>query len=176
MLKSKFIKIVAGITLSFTIMASGSIILPPKMALPLLFQHHPYPEAKSLALGKRYMGVPYKFGASTSQTNRFDCSSFTKHVFKLYGINLPRRAISQSKVGKFVSRSNLKPGDLVFFYSPVHHVGIYIGHGKIIHTYGSPGVTISSINRVGGVNISRQLDAYCSSFNLYEALQSLLGW
>ncbi|MDF2664082.1 MAG: hydrolase, partial [Paenibacillus sp.] len=37
-------------------------------------------------------------------------------------------------------------GDLVFFYSPIHHVGIYIGNGKVMHTYGKPGVTISSIN------------------------------
>ena len=145
MLKSKFAKMVAGITLSFTIMASGSIILPPNMAHASSVSASSVSGSKIISTGKRYMGVPYKFGASTSQTNRFDCSSFTKHVFKLNGINLPRRAISQSKVGKFVSRSNLKPGDLVFFYSPVHHVGIYIGNGKIIHTYGSPGVTISSI-------------------------------
>ena len=145
MLKSKFAKMVAGITLSFTIMASGSIVIPPKMAHAASVSASSVSRSKIVSTAKRYMGVPYKFGASTSQTNRFDCSSFTKHVFKLNGINLPRRAISQSKVGKFVSRSNLKPGDLVFFYSPVHHVGIYIGNGKIIHTYGSPGVTISSI-------------------------------
>jgi hypothetical protein len=45
-----------------------------------------------------------------------------------------------------VSRSNLRPGDLVFFYSPVSHVAIYIGNGKILHTWGKPGVTISNLN------------------------------
>ncbi|GIQ64575.1 hypothetical protein PACILC2_31430 [Paenibacillus cisolokensis] len=69
-----------------------------------------------------------------------------KHVMKkAAGINLPRTSKAQSKVGKYVSKSNLKVGDLVFFYSPIHHVGIYIGNGKIIHTYGDPGVTISTI-------------------------------
>jgi hypothetical protein len=48
--------------------------------------------------------------------------------------------------GTFVPRDHLQPGDLVFFYSPVHHVAIYMGNGKIIHTYGKPGVTITDLN------------------------------
>jgi cell wall-associated NlpC family hydrolase len=92
------------------------------------------------------MGVPYKFGAPSGSTRAFDCSSFTQYVYKKNGISLPRTSIAQSKVGRYVSRSNLQPGDLVFFYSPIHHVAIYIGNGKILHTYGAPGVTISSLN------------------------------
>ncbi|MBP1999814.1 cell wall-associated NlpC family hydrolase [Paenibacillus shirakamiensis] len=106
--------------------------------------------------GKQYLGVRYVFGASTTTTKNFDCSSFTKHVFKKYGITLPRTAAQQSKIGKAVSRANLKVGDLVFFSSGsrangknVTHVGIYAGNGKILHTYGSPGVTISSLNNGG---------------------------
>lgn len=108
---------------------------------------------KIISLGKKYMGTPYKFGASTSTTRYFDCSSFTKYIFGKYGVSLPRTSVAQSKVGKAVSKANLKPGDLVFFSSGsratgnnVTHVAVYIGDGKILHTYGSPGVTISNLN------------------------------
>lgn len=103
--------------------------------------------------GKTFMGTPYKFGASTSTTKVFDCSSFMKHIFKKYGVTLPRTSVAQSKVGKAVSKSNLKAGDLVFFSSGsrangknVTHVAVYMGNGKILHTYGKPGVTISNLN------------------------------
>lgn len=103
--------------------------------------------------GKKFMGTPYKFGASTSTTKVFDCSSFTKYIFGKYGVTLPRTSVAQSKVGVAVSKANLKPGDLVFFSSGsrangknVTHVAVYAGNGKILHTYGSPGVTISDLN------------------------------
>lgn len=109
--------------------------------------------AQVVNFGKQYMGTPYKFGASTSTTRVFDCSSFMKHIFKKYGVNLPRTSAAQSKVGKAVSKSNLKAGDLVFFSSGsrangrnVTHVAVYMGNGKILHTYGKPGVTISNLN------------------------------
>ena len=102
--------------------------------------------------GKKYMGVRYVFGASTSTTRYFDCSSFMKYIFGKYGVNLPRTSVAQSKVGVAVSKANLRPGDLVFFSSGsratgrnVTHVAVYAGNGKILHTYGSPGVTISSM-------------------------------
>ncbi|MCE3201312.1 C40 family peptidase [Paenibacillus sonchi] len=108
---------------------------------------------KIVNLGKKYMGVRYEFGASTSSTRTFDCSSFTKYIFGKYGVKLPRTSSAQSKVGKAVSKANLKVGDLVFFSSGsrangsnVTHVAVYIGNGKILHTYGSPGVTISDLN------------------------------
>ncbi|ULO10018.1 C40 family peptidase [Paenibacillus sp. 19GGS1-52] len=104
-------------------------------------------------LGKKYMGVRYEFGASTSTTRSFDCSSFMKYIFSKYGVNLPRSSVAQSKVGTAVSKANLRVGDLVFFSSGsrangrnVTHVAVYAGNGKILHTYGSPGVTISDLN------------------------------
>ncbi|MEC0330676.1 C40 family peptidase [Paenibacillus macerans] len=103
--------------------------------------------------GKQFMGTPYKFGASTSTTRVFDCSSFMKYIFGRYGVGLPRTSAAQSKEGYAVSKSNLKPGDLVFFSSGsranghnVTHVAVYMGGGKILHTYGKPGVTISDLN------------------------------
>lgn len=108
---------------------------------------------KVINLGKKYLGVRYKFGASTSTTKNFDCSSFTKYVFKSVGVTLPRTSSAQSKVGKAVSKANLRVGDLVFFSSGsrangknVTHVAIYAGNGKILHTYGKPGVTYSNLN------------------------------
>jgi len=106
---------------------------------------------KLVNFADNYLGTPYRFGASTSTTRYFDCSSFTKHVFKQFGYNLPRTAKAQAKVGRYVSKSNLKKGDLVFFKVPsrgrgIGHVGIYVGNGKMIHTYGAGGVKFSSIN------------------------------
>lgn len=106
-----------------------------------------------ISLGKKFLGTPYKFGASNTTTRYFDCSSFTQYIFKKYGVNLPRTSVAQSKVGKAVSKANLRVGDLVFFSSGsrangrnVTHVAVYAGNGKILHTYGSPGVTISNLN------------------------------
>ncbi|WP_059052991.1 C40 family peptidase [Paenibacillus senegalimassiliensis] len=103
--------------------------------------------------GKKFLGTPYKFGASTSTSRVFDCSSFIKYIFKKYGVDLPRTSSAQSKEGYAVSKANLKAGDLVFFSSGsratgknVTHVAVYMGSGKILHTYGKPGVTISDLN------------------------------
>lgn len=99
-----------------------------------------------IAKGKTFMGVPYKFGSKTGNTKSFDCSSFTQYLFEQAGISIPRSSKEQSMSGTYVPRNELKPGDLVFFYSPVHHVALYIGNGKILHTYGKPGVTINDLN------------------------------
>lgn len=104
-----------------------------------------------IAHGRTHLGTPYKFGASTSTTRVFDCSSFMKHIFKeAAGIYLPRESKDQAKMGTYVARKNLKKGDLVFFSTrssrgKVGHVGIYVGNGKMLHTYGEGGVKYSSI-------------------------------
>ncbi|NOU94962.1 NlpC/P60 family protein [Paenibacillus sp. LMG 31456] len=129
-------------TVGLSVMISGTIAIPSNTA-------YAYSSSKAssvIATGKRYMGVPYKFGATAGQTRNFDCSSFTQYVYAKYGVNLPRTSQAQSHAGTYVSKSNLKPGDLVFFYSPIHHVGIYIGNGNMLHTYGAGGVKISNMN------------------------------
>jgi len=115
---------------------------PVKFALSdFLSRHHTYSSVKGkklIELAKRKLGQRYVWGAS-GQRNTFDCSGLTTYVCKKNGIKLPRRAIEQSKVGKYVSRNNLKPGDLIFFDTSKHHrgyvnhVGIYIGNNKFIH-------------------------------------------
>jgi cell wall-associated NlpC family hydrolase len=99
-----------------------------------------------ISTGSQFMGVPYQHGAKAGNTNVFDCSSFTQYVFAQNGIKLPRSSIQQSTVGTFVPRSQLQKGDLVFFYSPIHHVAIYMGDGKLLHTFGKGGVTVTNLN------------------------------
>ncbi len=105
-----------------------------------------------ISTGKKYLGVPYDFGAKSGVTYEFDCSSFTQYVFKRHGISLPRTAKQQSTKGYRVSRSNLKKGDLMFFKVPgratsIGHVAIYAGNGQMLHTYGAGGVKFTSINK-----------------------------
>ena len=82
------------------------------------------------------LGVPYNRGG-TSEEKGFDCSGFVRHMYeKSVGLVLPRRAEEQAKVTEEISRSELKPGDLVFFNTlkrTFSHVGIYVGDGKFIH-------------------------------------------
>lgn len=108
-----------------------------------------------LKLAKRFLGTPYDFGAgSYASTKKFDCSSFTQYVYGKFGVELPRTSREQSQMGRTVSESELQPGDLMFFYTPgrydsnkvVGHVGIYAGNGKIVQTYGDPGVVVDDFN------------------------------
>ena len=85
--------------------------------------------AMQKALGK--VGSPYRYGAAGP--NAFDCSGLVTWAFKNSGKSLPRTSSAMSRVGTPVSKAALQPGDLVFFYKPVSHVGIYIGNGKIVH-------------------------------------------
>ena len=86
-----------------------------------------------------FLGVPYRRGGNSAD-HGFDCSGFTRHVFELsLGLVLPRRVDEQAQTAGLVSvtRSELKPGDLVFFNTlkrTFSHVGIYVGEGKFIHS------------------------------------------
>ncbi|PUA41225.1 hydrolase Nlp/P60 [Paenibacillus elgii] len=124
---------------------------------------------KVIAAGKKYMGTPYEFGSDRSNTRTFDCSDFTRQAFKEgAGITLPsdsrgQAAYVKSLGGTTTDWHKLKPGDLMFFMDykgtkasaypsdksnqRISHVGIYLGDGKILHTYSktSGGVRIDSI-------------------------------
>jgi len=77
------------------------------------------------------LGRPYTWGAAGPNT--FDCSGLTLWAYKQVGINLPHYTGSQWNAGTRVSRAELRPGDLVFFYSDLHHMGMYLGDGKMVH-------------------------------------------
>ncbi|WP_246302517.1 C40 family peptidase [Paenibacillus plantarum] len=146
-------KSLLGMTLSVSLFASMTVMAAPHAAhaatsntVSTASTSASTKAGSIISLGKRYLGVPYKFGSQKGTTRTFDCSSFTQYVYGQYGITLPRSSKEQSQVGTYVPRNQLQPGDLVFFYSPIHHVGIYIGNGKVMHTYGSPGVTITDMN------------------------------
>ena len=108
---------------------------------------------KIIKLAKNKLGRRYVWGA-VGQKNTFDCSGLTSYVCKKNGIKIPRRAIEQSKYGKYVSRKDLKPGDLIFFDTSkrrkgyVNHVGIYLGNNKFIHASSAKKkVVITSLNK-----------------------------
>jgi cell wall-associated NlpC family hydrolase len=119
----------------------------------------PVPAAADLiAEAKRYLGVKYQFGAAHySASGRFDCSSFVQFLFAGQGIELPRTARAQAKLGEEVPRDKLRRGDLLFFTVPgrfksdraVGHVGIYIGNRRMIHASPLPrdGVQITDIDK-----------------------------
>lgn len=146
-LRKTLIGIVMGLTFGVT-----------AIALPMPGEQHvahaAWSQAKAdkvIATGKKYLGTPYKFGASKNTTAVFDCSSFTQRVFRVaVGKNLPRTSRDQAKKGTVVSKANLKKGDLVFFKASttttskrITHVAIYAGNNKLLHTYGKPGVTFT---------------------------------
>lgn len=82
------------------------------------------------------LGVPYRRGGTSEETG-FDCSGFVRHLYEQsFGRLLPRRAAEQAKATQTIDRSELKPGDLVFFNTmkrAYSHVGVYLGDGKFIH-------------------------------------------
>ena len=106
----------------------------------------------------KFMGKPYVWGASGPSS--FDCSGFTSYVYKNFGIYLDHYTGSQYAVGKPVNKSELVPGDLVFFNTTgnISHVGIYTGGGQFIHaSSGSGKVTVSNLS--GSYYVSRYAGA-----------------
>ncbi len=86
-----------------------------------------------VAIAKRYLGIPYRWGGASPSTG-FDCSGLTMYVYAKVGISLAHYTGSQWNTGRHVSRSQLRPGDLVFFTPSLGHMGMYIGGGRFIHS------------------------------------------
>jgi peptidoglycan DL-endopeptidase CwlO len=83
----------------------------------------------------QYVGVPYVWGGCSP--SGFDCSGLVKYAYSKIGIYLPHSSAMQYDYGVAVSKDDLKPGDLVFFYNPIHHVGMYIGNGQMVNATGN---------------------------------------
>lgn len=107
------------------------------------------PAGSTIGIARNLLGSPVVWGGA-SPAEGFDCSGLVQYVFRQAGINLPRTADLQFLVGRTISPSALRPGDLVYYttYEPgASHVGIYIGAEKFIHTSYSKGVVaIADIN------------------------------
>jgi cell wall-associated NlpC family hydrolase len=100
---------------------------------------NPAPPARSASSGagaaiseaRAQLGKPYAWGGSGPDS--FDCSGLTAWAWRAAGVSLPHNAAAQQGIGTPVGRSDLQPGDLVFFGSPAYHVGLYVGDGMMIH-------------------------------------------
>jgi len=103
---------------------------------------------KALQFATKQIGDKYVFGAAGM--TYWDCSGLTMRAFQTAGVSLPHSSRAQYGYGKSVTRSNLAPGDLVFFGRPISHVGIYIGGGKMVHAPRSGSrVKIASASNLG---------------------------
>jgi cell wall-associated NlpC family hydrolase len=104
------------------------------------------PRSGVVQIAMKYLGSPYQW--ASSGPGSFDCSGFTMFVYAQVGVRLDHSSRAQIDQGERVGRANLQPGDLVFFGSPIHHVGMYIGGGQMIHApHSGDVVSIDSIDR-----------------------------
>ena len=111
-----------------------------------------YNKENILKNAKKHLGENYVWGGTVP--GGFDCSGYMQYIYKKEGVSIPRTAYQQSKVGKEVSRFELKKGDLLFFLTdksrniPVTHVGMYLGDDKFIHAASKrKGIIISSFSK-----------------------------
>jgi cell wall-associated NlpC family hydrolase len=101
-------------------------------------------------------GKPYVWAGAGPDS--FDCSGLTQYAYAAAGISLPHSSSMQSTLGTPVAYADLQPGDLVFFYSPVSHVGMYIGNGQMVHA-GTTGdvVKVIDLAYMPGFNSARRI-------------------
>jgi len=107
--------------------------------------------------GIQYLNAPYVYGAPRLQDESFDCSSFIQYIFWKHGVEIGWTTREQAVQGEDVPFNEIKKGDLLFFTTPrrqeltglekVGHVGLYLGDGRVLHTFREGiGVTISRVN------------------------------
>lgn len=117
---------------------AGSMFPPGFDRDTLLRSLVPGSGTSALAAGMTRVGDPYVWGAVGP--DQFDCSGLVQWAFKQVGMSVPRTSSQQSDFGTPVAQKDLQPGDVVFFYPEVSHVGIYAGNGLMLHasTFGVP--------------------------------------
>ena len=110
--------------------------------------------AAAVAYAMAQIHDAYVWGAAGP--NAFDCSGLTMMAWAQAGVALPHSSSAQYNSGPHIAESDLQPGDLVFFYSPISHVGMYIGNGMIVHAANpSTGVTVSALHSMPYVGAVR---------------------
>ena len=125
-----------------TAVAGRTLEAPRDLPMP------PGAAGEAIATALAQVGDRYEHAAMGPDA--FDCSGLTAYAYAAAGISLPHSSRAQSQLGTQVSRAELQAGDLVFFYNPISHVGLYIGGGMMVHarTYGSP-VAVTSVDQRG---------------------------
>jgi peptidoglycan DL-endopeptidase CwlO len=102
------------------------------------------------------LGEPYVWAAAGP--NSFDCSGLVQFAYAAAGMTLPHSSAIQATMGRAVTRAELQPGDLVAFYSPVSHIGIYVGNGQMVHAPTSGDVVkVASIDVIGSITAMRRI-------------------
>jgi cell wall-associated NlpC family hydrolase len=91
----------------------------------------PGPAGRVVAFAFAQLGKPYRWGAAGPRS--YDCSGLTQAAWDIAGVHLPHNAASQYRSIPHLDRDDLRPGDLIFFYRRISHVGLYIGRGNMIH-------------------------------------------
>jgi cell wall-associated NlpC family hydrolase len=129
-----------------TTAVAGRSMSPPSVSDLPLADGSAAAIAIEVALSK--VGSRYAMGGSGPDV--FDCSGLTSYAYAAAGVMLPHSSRAQSTLGQRVERSALQPGDLVFYYTPISHVALYIGNGMIVHarTYGVP-LSVTSVDQSG---------------------------
>jgi cell wall-associated NlpC family hydrolase len=102
------------------------------------------------------VGVQYRWGGESPRTG-FDCSGLVRFVYRHFGVNLPHYSYAQWRYGRYVPRTGLKPGDVVFF-GGLGHVGVYVGGGRFVHApHAGAQVSVSPLWAHGGYYGARRL-------------------
>ncbi|GAB3358948.1 C40 family peptidase [Modestobacter lapidis] len=156
---------------AITLLASAGVVLTPLtaqaaagapaaapaatvQAAPVAAPNHAAQVAVDTALAQQ--GKAYVWAGAGP--NVYDCSGLTQFAFRAAGIDLPHSSRMQSTMGTPVARADLQPGDLIFFYSPVGHVGMYIGNGLMVHAPTSGDVVrTTSVDAMWGYTTARRL-------------------
>ncbi len=100
--------------------------------------------AGAVAFALNQVGKRYTYGGTGPSA--YDCSGLTQAAYRSVGVYLPHQSAAQYGSGRRIPASQLRPGDLVFYYSPIHHVGMYIGGGRIVHAANpSSGINIAGL-------------------------------
>jgi cell wall-associated NlpC family hydrolase len=140
---------------------AGEEVAAPAPAVEAAAIAAPAPAASSAAqiavdTALAQVGDAYIWGAGGPDA--FDCSGLTQYAYAAAGITLPHSSRMQAAMGTAVSRANLQPGDLIFYYSPISHVSMYVGNGKMVHasTFGQP-VKVVGVDSMGGITAMRRI-------------------
>lgn len=126
--------------------------IQPSQALRVLaILQNQVPTSAYEKTARMYAGlIPYRWGGTDPQTG-MDCSAFTRHVLQKFGVQIPRTAQQQAVIGKKISLSKIRPGDLIFFDASqkrpgIDHVGIYVGNDFMAHSESPDGVKMEKLS------------------------------